>query len=229
MTDSLDEPVEAQYYYSLDGQIPKDAELEEWLKPFREIYREEMGRRLTSAEAPLKLQSPESTLGNLAADMIRFRAAYEMKEFVHLGLIKKSALRTELPEGWITYGDLYELVPDNSTLVILKVTGRHLQDLAGEIARKGGAPVSGMRLGIAGHKAKGVLVNSETLLPGRYYYVATTSDIADQNGDGGFESLYSYEERYDFPLLIRDLFIDYMESKRSLDPVLDHRIRSLES
>ncbi|MEX0769153.1 MAG: 5'-nucleotidase [Balneolaceae bacterium] len=220
-------PLDPQYFYSLDPDVSKDEELEEWLKPYREIYEQEMGQGITETKVPLELHNPESLLGNLAADMIRYRAALEMQEFVHLGLIDRNALRLELPEGIITRRDLYELMPDNSELVILKVTGRNVAELAGEIARKGGAPVSGMRMGIAGDEAKGVLVNAETLVPDRTYYLATTSELADHSGE--FESLHPYEERYDFPILIRDLFIDYMKARLSLEPVLDHRIRNLNS
>lgn len=219
--------VEDRHYYTLDGQIPEDAEFVNWLAPYRELYQEEMGRELTTTEASLKLHNPESALGNLAADMIRSRAAYEMGGFVHMALINRHELRTELPGGTITYEDLYELIPGDSKLVILELTGDRLIELAGEIARKGGAPISGMRLGINEGEARGVLVNAETVMPDRQYYVATTSYIADH--DNEFESLQQYSERRDFPVLIRDLFIDYMSSRRNLEPNLDQRIRSLGS
>ena len=85
--------VNPQAVYMIGEELEKDREIEEWLEPHREILEYEMGERLATIQAPFRIGKPESPLGNLAADMIRFRAAHIFKKYVHLGLINEDSMR----------------------------------------------------------------------------------------------------------------------------------------
>jgi 2',3'-cyclic-nucleotide 2'-phosphodiesterase (5'-nucleotidase family) len=217
-------PPEVETFYSLDHNIEKDQEIETWLSDFRDIYEREMGRTIAVANGPLVIGQPESSLGNLAADMLRYRAMHEYQKFIHIALLNMDGFQIEFGEGEITLGDLYEFMPHNNTLVVLEIEGKYVKELADEIAGKGGVPVSGMRMTIVDDQAEGILVDSGSLDPDEAYLVATSSYIADGGGD--FSSLQNGSIRHDYPVLIRDIFIDYMRSRRVFNPVEDLRIRS---
>jgi 2',3'-cyclic-nucleotide 2'-phosphodiesterase (5'-nucleotidase family) len=223
-TETVIEPPEVENFYNLGQGIEKDQEIEAWLSEFRDTYDREMERTIAVANGPLVLGKPESSLGNLAADMLRFRAIHEYQRFVHIGLLNMEGFQTEFSEGNITLGDLYEFMPYNNTLVVLEMDGEHVRELADEIAEKGGAPLSGMRMTIDNSQASAILIDSESLDSDATYLVATSSYLADGNGD--FPSLGNGNTRYDYPVLIRDIFIDYMRSRREFYPVEDLRIRS---
>lgn len=221
---AIEPPPEVENFYNLGEGIEKDQAIEDWLTEFREIYEREIGRTIAIANGPLVLGKPESPLGNLAADMLRYRAMHEYQRFVHVGLLNMEGFQIEFSEGNITLGDLYEFMPYNNTLVVLEMDGEHVRELADEIAGKGGAPLSGMRMTIVNDQASSVLIDSESIDPEGTYLVATSSYLADGNGD--FPSLGNGNTRYDYPVLIRDIFIDYMRSRREFHPVEDLRIRS---
>lgn len=221
------EPVEEQHYYNLDSELEKDPEMENWLMPYRESLEQELDDRVVSLMGTLELWrggQPVGTLGFLAADMIRFRAAHLHQEHIHLGLINHESLRAEFRDGELTLQNLYELMPSDQTLVILTLTGDQVTDLSREIAQKGGAPVSGMRLSISNGEPRGVLVNAEVIERDRTYKLATTSFLA--NG-GGYSSIADPIDRIEFPVLIRDLFRDYLMDRNYIEPFFDHRIRTL--
>jgi len=215
--------LDAEAFYTISDSLQKDEEVETFLDQHRIQYMREMGRPVATASEDFHYGQPESSLGNLAADMIRFRATHEKHRFVHIALINPDGLRVVFEEGVITLGDLYEFMPYDNTLVILEMKGSDVRKLADEIAEQGGVPLSGMRMTITGGKATGILVDSESIDPDNIYYVATSNYLAD--GNSGFSSLGQAAYRHDYPLLIRDLFIDYMRSRRVFTPLEDLRVR----
>ncbi len=217
--------VEAEPFYTIDESLDKDEEIEAKLASWREIYGEEMDRRVVEALGNFHFGKPESSLGNLTADMLRYRASHEMERFVHLALINRDGFGIEFREGPITLDHLYQFMPYDNTLVVLEMPGSKIAKLADEIASRGGVPVSGLRMMINNGRATGILVNSEHLDPERTYYLATSSYVA--GGGGGFDSLLEHNTRHDFDLLIRDLFIDHLRRYREVAPEVDLRIREM--
>lgn len=211
-------------FYTISDSLQKDEEIESWLNQHRIQYMRVMGRPVATALDDFHFGQPESSLGNLAADMIRYRATHENQRYVHIALINPDGMKIEFEEGVITLGDLYEFMPYDITLVILEMKGNAVRELAEEIADQGGVPLSGMRMTISGGRASDILVDSESIDPEMIYYVATSSYLAD--GKGNFSSLEQAEQRHDYSLLIRDLFIDYMRSRRIFTPMEDLRVRT---
>lgn len=118
-----------------------------------------------------------------------------------------------------------EFMPYENHLVILRLKGDKVFELANQIAELGGAPVSGMRLRIVDGRARGVLVNAQTLSSDKEYLVATTSWAA--NGGDQFPALWDYSGRIDLhDVNVRDLYIDYFKSRRNIHANRDGRIRS---
>ncbi len=66
----------------------------------------------------------ESTLGDLVADAMRAEAKADMA-FTNSG-----GLRADLPAGTITRGSVYEVIPFDNTLVMVRLTGARVRDAA---------------------------------------------------------------------------------------------------
>lgn len=81
----------------------------------------------------------ESDVGNLVADAMRAQVPAAT-----LAITNSGGLRAELPEGEVTFGDVFETLPFNNGLSVLRVKGRMLRELvrAGFAGVHGGLQVS---------------------------------------------------------------------------------------
>jgi len=200
-----------------------DENIASLLDHYRPRYNDTMGEKIAEVSRPISFGKPESALGNLVADALRFRAARETRAFVNLALIGESSFRLNLDEGALTRGEVLEFMPYDNSLVLLKLRGESVYSLSQEIAGRGGVPVSGLRFRLEGKIARDVLVNSGIIDPDQHYWLATSSWIA--NGGEDFKALREYVERVELPLTIRDVYLDYFSNQRTINPETDGRIR----
>lgn len=71
----------------------------------------------------------ESPLGVLLADLIRSGAARATGEAVDFAFQNGGGIRNELPAGPLQYGHLFEVLPFDNRLALLRMTGANLVDL----------------------------------------------------------------------------------------------------
>lgn len=201
-----------------------DPEMAAMLDGYRPGLERAMGRKIATIEDTLRFDKPESALGNLVADALRYRAANEIRRFVHIGIIGDSSFNLFFKPGDLTIGQLYDFFPYENHLVVLTLKGDKVQELLNQVAELGGAPVSGVRFNINDEgRARGVLVNAEVIDPERSYRVATTSWAA--NGGDVFPALWEASARQDLPLSVREIFADYFRGQSQLHDFTDGRIR----
>ena len=203
---------------------PADPAILSIIDPFRDRYHSELSEHVTVLASPARFSKPEGSLGNLVADALRFRAAQELRQYVHVGVIDQGSFKLHFDAGPVTLGQMYEFMPYENHLVVLELTGTSLKKLADEIAGMGGAPVSGLRFQILENRAGGLLVDAEPPQGEETYFAATSSWIAD--GGGPFSALHDPLSRVDvWSVAIRDLYIDYLQERNPVEPSTDGRIR----
>mgnify|MGYP005851797951 CR=1 FL=1 len=200
-----------------------DSTVQSLIESYRDSLLAFTERKVATASSDLTFEKPAYSLGYLLADILRFRASRELRDFVHIGITDEQSYKTYLKQGTITIGDMYQLLPYDNHLTVLSMCGKDIIALMEEIAAMGGAPVSGVRMSISDGAAKGVLVNAEVVDSSKTYLVATNSYLA--NGNGPFRSLHNFKERKDLDLLVRKAFIDYFKNQQQIEPVNDERIR----
>lgn len=71
----------------------------------------------------------ESLLGTLLADLIREGAAEATGERIDIAFQNGGGIRADLPQGDLTYGHLYEVLPFDNRLAVLRLPGAALADL----------------------------------------------------------------------------------------------------
>lgn len=201
-----------------------DPETEFLLDSYRDSLDIMFGNRVAEVTDTIRFGKPESAMGNLVADALRFRAASELRRFIHVGIIGQDSFKLYFTPGMLTVAHVYEFMPYDNHLVVLTLTGEKVKELTEQVAKAGGAPVSGIRFNMKnGNTASGILVNAEIIDTDREYYVATSNYQAD--GGGIFPALWDPLNRIDLDVPLKDLYIDYFRSKRNLAPVTDGRIR----
>ncbi len=207
----------------IDSNLVADPEILAFLQPYSSRLSVSMGMVIAEAPYDITKAKPEGALGNLTADMVRNAMVSMRGHVVHMAVINNGGLRVPIYKGPITVGRVYELMPFDNTLVLLKLNGTQVLKLADELAAFGGEPVSGIRFRIDDGKAADVLIGVKSVDPDAEYWVATHNYLADGGGD--FPTLWTPLERVDFPVNLRDVFIREFILHPNPEPRLEGRIR----
>ena len=211
-------------YYDIDGSIEDDETMSEFIRPYVREMGRTMNRVITVSKGSFERGKPEGALGNLSADIVRYRATAEMRKRVDVSVMNNGGLRVPLPEGEITVGHIYELMPFENYIAVLKFTGEQITRIANELAAVNGEAVSGIRFRIVDGRARDILIDSLSVDPNRHYWLATNNWMADGGGDA--PTLWEPLERRNIDILIRDAIIEYLRAKESIAPYTDQRIRN---
>ncbi len=212
-----------QDYLFIDDDIEPDPEVVAFINEYAVELNRYMNRLVTKSTGVIERGQPESPLGNLTADILKNRATREMGHTVDVALLNRGGLRIPIPEGDVTVGTIYELMPFENHITILRFTGSQMIALANELAKEGGEPISGMRFRIENGVARDLLVGDNPIDTGRHYWLATNNWLADGGGD--MPTLWNPVERIDLDVMLRDAFIEYLRHVPEISPKTDNRVR----
>jgi len=135
----------------------------------------------------------ESALGNLFVDLLRAPAPGEPAAIVDVALMNGGAIRASLPQGPLTYGHVFEMMPFDNRKAFATMTGKELRTLLERNLngkRKGGVySTSGLRARItcADDGSAGVVLarDDDTPINDDDKLTVVTSDFVAMGGDDG--------------------------------------------
>ena len=193
----------------IDSTISADPSLTAYIQPFRVDLDKKMGVVIGSAAVALRKGKPEAPLNNFIADLMLERANREFDKPVHAALTNRGGLRAAIPEGPVTLGNIYEVMPFENELVVLEMNGMQLLTLAKEIGEVGGEPISGMLLEFQGENLAKMTVNGQPVENDSIYYL-TTTDFLSSPGRNRF-AILSTVPRIFLGVTLRDAIIEKIE------------------
>jgi 2',3'-cyclic-nucleotide 2'-phosphodiesterase (5'-nucleotidase family) len=193
---------------------PANAKMEAMIKPYRDKVNAGMTEVLCLSSEALYGGRPESKLTNLFADLTleesnRYCAEKYPKIRMDVSMINRGGLRTSLPKGEIRTSTMFEMMPFENELVLLKLKGEVMLEFINHMASRGGEGVSGVRFGIKNDRALNPEIGGKPLDNAQSYWLVTSDYIA--NGGDGSEILSKSSERIDTGIKARDLFIGYFK------------------
>ena len=197
-----------------------NAKAAEILKPYKEKVDAMMYEVIGTSAMKMDKGGPESLLSNLVAGVLQQAA--------DMGLVNMGGLRNILPEGDITVGDVFEILPFENSLCVLTMKGTDLRRLFEAIASLHGEGVSGIRLEITKDgKLLNAFVGEKPLKDDQLYTVATIDYLAD--GNGRMDAFLQAEKRVcPEDATLRGLFLDYVRKQtaegKAITSKLDGRI-----
>lgn len=184
-----------------------DTAMQRFLEPYAARVGATMNDVIGRFEKDLQKQSPDGSLGHFLADSYLEMARRRHDPGVQIAFINSGGVRIQsIQAGTLRRGTVYELMPFDNLLVVVRVTGAQLQEYLDHIASEGGGGVAGLTMGIKGRKAVDVSVGGRPLDPAATYVMAN-SDYTVNGGGGysGLRNLPSIRTGY----LLRDATIDY--------------------
>ncbi|MFP4288085.1 MAG: 5'-nucleotidase C-terminal domain-containing protein [Bacteroidales bacterium] len=209
--------------------IPDQA-IDSIITTYREPLEDEMNRVLVYSEEVLQKGTPEGKLNNFVADLV-FEKGQELYEqdnkSIDFCLLNYGGLRVPLPQGAITYGRVYELLPFENEMVVITLTGKKTLELFEYLARaERGMPVSGIELTIKDETPHQIIIQNEYFDINKTYKVLTSDYLAN-----GGDNMTFFEEPLNYEFLdmrVRDAIIEFMlekgERNEKISAELDGRI-----
>ena len=208
-----------QFHYNevMEVKSPIDSTVLAIITPYQNGIEEQMNEVLCVSKMEMKKGKPESLLGNFVTDLCLNYAD------AHICVMNNGGLRSNLPKGNITRGDIYKLMPFENELVVLELDEKSFNGLLDYIKSRGGEPFSGMTL----HFSEKLL--QLKILPNRIIDFdngdkirVLTSDYLANGGDKMW--FFQDKEQIKVGLKLRDVIIDYCNNADTISSKLDNRL-----
>lgn len=157
-------------------------------------------------------RKPESLLSNLVADVLRNATIPYFGKQADIAIINMGGLRGSLPQGEITYGHVYEILPFQNALCILQLNGKEIKELMQNIAGVGGEGVSNAQLVINDQrKLVRATIGGKPIEDNRIYTVSTIDYLAE--GNDKMTAFLKARNKQTYPeATIRELFLNHLRT-----------------
>ena len=180
------------------------------VKPYSDSVNKLMNIVIGYNDARLEKKREGNTLGFFITDAYLEMAKQKFDAKVDAAFMNSGGIRLpEIPAGAITQGKIFELMPFDNLMVVLKIKGSLLKQYLDALAADEGVIESGITMQIVNKTAQQVLVGGKPLdLNGDYTivhsdYVAMNSDL--------LKNIHRSTNGY----LLRDALLDYVKSLNS--------------
>lgn len=210
-------------YQEIKDESAEDASISDLIAPYKEKMGQEMNTVIGTTAKMLTKAKPESTLGNWAADLVHTQCERYLEQKIDFAVLNYGGLRIpSLPQGPVTKGKVFELMPFDNTLVVLEMKGSELGALFNHLAAKGGWPISKhLQITFQNSKAVKATIDGKKILKEQIYHIATNDYIA--NG-GDKCTFFKGKPQKQTNKLFRDAIIEYIETETKAGHKLDANI-----
>ncbi|ASW74621.1 5'-nucleotidase [Chryseobacterium piperi] len=218
--------VQTQKNISINKELKNDEAFIKVIEPYKQKLDKEMNQKISHSNVDLTKQGDNSNLGNLLADYT-FEGADEwtknhLKKNVDAALINIGGIRTSIGKGDILLKNVFEVMPFENEVVIVKMKGTDLQGLFQYYAKNQvNNPVSHLYIETSNGQPVKTFINGKAVNPDQDYYIAT-SDYLALGGDN--MSFFAKGESIPTGIKMRDLFIDYFKKNSEVVPNTDIRL-----
>lgn len=181
-------------------------------------------------QTDLPKAKPESLMGNFFCDALLLQSEKYFSEKADVCIMNYGGLRIpSLSKGNITTGKIFELMPFDNFLVLMKINGNKLQEVLQHVAMEGGWPLAGASFKIKNNEATEIIISSSAIQNNKEYYLL----ISDYMAEGGdkLEMLKGIQYN-NSAVFVRDALIEYIQQQtlqgNTINAILDGRIQYAE-
>lgn len=194
----------------ITNDIPEDEAFNKVIAPYKADLEGKMNAVIAHTSVDLSKKGDNSNLGNLLADYTFEGTDKWAKENnlsgVDAAVINIGGIRSTIGKGDIITRHIYEIMPFENEIVIMKMKGSDLQGLFDYYAKtEMNNPVSHLFIETDQGKVMKELVNGKPLENDKTYYIAT-SDYLALGGDN--MKFFGKGEMISTGLKLRDLFLE---------------------
>lgn len=210
---TVDKIVPRRYEVTRALDAETDGEVLKMMEPYNRVVDSLMSPVVGESRMYMSAGRPESLLSNWVADVLRY-SAHRVGVKADIGLCNMGGLRSAMPAGNVTRGDILAIAPFENRLCVLTLSGKDLLTLCEQIAGVHGEGVSGLKLEITPDgKLLRARVNGKPIRPDKRYTVATLDYLA--AGNDKMLALKNAVDRRDTRLPVRDVLMDFIRQEQA--------------
>ena len=191
-------------------QVPPTNTLSSIIKPYSDSVNKLMNAVLGYNEIMLEKKKQGGTLGYFITDAYLDMAKQKIDPHVDIAFMNYGGIRlNDLPPGAITQGKIYELMPFDNLMVVLKMKGSQLKQYLDTLAADDGVVESGMTLKVENKTTQEIMIGGKPLDLNADYTIVHSDYVAINT------SLLKNIPRKTNGYLLRDALIDYVKLNNS--------------
>lgn len=199
-------PTDLKYSGYNIQRMSADSAVSAMLLPYASEVSRKMRDTVGQMPVPVRKDLPDGPLGNFLADSYLAMARRKFDASVQMAFLNNGGIRiNQIPAGPVLRGTIYEVMPFDNEMVILRVSGAQLQAYLDFVAAEGGGGIAGVTMTIAGKKATDIRVGGKPLDLAGSYVMANSDYTVFSGGFPGLKNLPVQRTGY----LLRDATIDY--------------------
>ena len=219
--------VQASKNISINNELKNDEEFVKVITPYKERLDKEMGQKISHTNVDLTKQGDNSNLGALLADFTfdgaNIWSKANLNQEVDAALINIGGIRTTIGKGDITLKSVFEVMPFENEVIIVKMKGSDLDGLFQYYSKtQVNNPVSHLYIETNNGVVTQKLINGKEVDPNKVYYIAT-SDYLALGGDN--MKFFLKGESVPTGIKLRELFIEYFKKTPEVVPSNDIRLK----
>lgn len=190
---------------AVDSLVEADAGMQANIKPYKAKLDVSLDSIVGYSARELQKENVESALGNFVADLIQEAAQDSLDTAVDMGVVTIGGLRMPLPQGAIRLGDVYEVMPFENQILVLRLTGAEVQELFEFAAERKIVAISNSKMVVQEGKPVSILIAGEPLDLSKRYTVATSDYLA--SGGDNMEVFKNAERLKNTEILLRSAIL----------------------
>lgn len=176
------------------------------IRPYADSVNKLMNAVIGFNESALERKRQSNILGYFITDAYLEMARQKVNAKVDAAFMNSGGIRLpELPAGAITQGKIYELMPFDNLMVLLKMKGSLLKQYLDTLAANDGVIEAGLTMDIENKTAQNVMIGGKPLDLNADYTIAHSDYVVINSG------LLKSIDRTTNGYLLRDAIIDYVK------------------
>ena len=195
-----------------------DAKIDPKLAKYVEKQRRQMDKQMQvvieHTDAELESFAPESPLSNFLTDLMLNEASKYVKDTafdnLDLSMLNFGGIRTSMPGGNVTVGDIYRISPFDNYLTFIVLKGSELKKALGRFTDQFNAPYAGVTIVYKQKKPVEITVQGNPIDDNRLYTLVTV-DFISEGGDHLLENI-QYERVEKTATTLRDFLITELKA-----------------
>ncbi|KUJ51230.1 5'-nucleotidase C-terminal domain-containing protein [Chryseobacterium sp. JAH] len=218
--------VQIQKNITINQDLKDNEDFAKFIEPYTQKLNKEMNQKISYTQVDLTKEGDNSNLGNLLADYTfegaNVWAKANLNKNIDAALINIGGIRTTIGKGDILLKNVFEVMPFENEVIIVKFKGSDLQGLFDYYAKNlKNNPVSHLYIETNDGNILKSLINGNPVNPSQDYYIAT-SDYLALGGDN--MKFFAKGQSISTGIKLRDLFIEYFKKNQQINPTEDVRL-----